>query len=148
MTDQAPAHDVKLTLAAVPENVAVVRSVLSGLGDVLELGPQGTDDLRLAASEACTNVVIHAYVGREPGMLEVEAAVEPPLLHVLVRDRGRGLVPRLDSPGLGTGLPIIAALSESLELTTVDGATEIRMAFLLPAAQATDVREPPGTDAA
>ncbi len=132
VNDDLPAHDVKLTLAAVPENVAVVRSVLSGLGDALALGPQATDDLRLAASEACTNVVIHAYAGREDGVLEVEAAIDPPLLHILVRDHGSGLAPRLDSPGLGTGLPLIAALSESLELTTVDGATEVRMAFVIP----------------
>lgn len=135
--DHAPAH-ATLTLAAVPENVAIVRHVFSGLGDALQFDAEKTDDLRLAVSEACTNAVIHAYSGRDDGVMEIEATVESPLLHVLVRDRGRGLRPRLDSPGLGMGLPLIAALSASLELTTVDGATEVRMAFVIP--------PPPGAD--
>jgi serine/threonine-protein kinase RsbW/stage II sporulation protein AB (anti-sigma F factor) len=47
-----------------------------------------------------------------------------------VRDEGRGVVPRADSPGLGLGLPLIATLTESLELGTgEDNATEVRMTF-------------------
>jgi serine/threonine-protein kinase RsbW len=136
-TDHGLAH-ATLTLAAVPENVAIVRHVVSGLGDALQFDAEKTDDLRLAVSEACTNAVIHAYTGRDDGVMEIEAMVEPPLLHVLVRDRGRGLRPRLDSPGLGMGLPLIASLSESLELTTIDGATEVRMAFVIPSASSAD----------
>ena len=39
-------------------------------------------------------------------------------------------IPRPDSPGLGLGLPLIATLTESLELGTgEDDATEVRMTF-------------------
>ena len=49
-----------------------------------------------------------------------------------MRDHGRGMMPRADSPGLGVGLPLMASLSESLELSNrADGGTEVRMAFLL-----------------
>ncbi len=51
---------------------------------------------------------------------------------VVVRDNGRGIVPRPDSPGLGLGLPLIATLAETLELGK-DGTehTEVRMTFRL-----------------
>ncbi len=49
---------------------------------------------------------------------------------VIVRDRGRGFAPRVDSPGLGLGLPVIAALTRRLELQeTPGGGTEVVMAF-------------------
>ena len=38
--------------------------------------------------------------------------------------------PRPDSPGLGVGLPLIASLTEALELVNrADGGTEVRMSF-------------------
>lgn len=132
--DQIPSPaEVELTLAARPENVAVVRHVLGGVGDVLALDPETLGDLRLAVSEACTNVVVHAYDEAGSGVMQIEARIQAPLLHVTVRDHGRGVAPRPDSPGLRVGLPMMAALTESLELANVDGATEVRMTFLIPA---------------
>ena len=53
-------------------------------------------------------------------------------LYLVVLDRGRGIVPRPDSPGLGLGLPLIATLAESLELGTGKlEETEVRMTFEL-----------------
>ena len=53
-------------------------------------------------------------------------------LTVVIRDRGRGIVPRPDSPGLGLGLPLIATLAETLELGKEDADhTEVRMTFRL-----------------
>jgi serine/threonine-protein kinase RsbW/stage II sporulation protein AB (anti-sigma F factor) len=81
-------------------------------------------------TEACTNVVIHAYDTDEPGSLEVDATIDDSHLTVVIRDNGRGIVPRPDSPGLGLGLPLIATLAESLELGTDDSDnTEVRMMF-------------------
>jgi serine/threonine-protein kinase RsbW/stage II sporulation protein AB (anti-sigma F factor) len=52
------------------------------------------------------------------------------MLMLVVRDEGRGIVPRTDSPGLGLGLPLIATLAEALELGTDDAdRTEVRMTF-------------------
>ena len=44
------------------------------------------------------------------------------------------MLPRTDSPGLGLGLPLIAQMTESLEVhDRSGGGTEIRMAFALAA---------------
>ena len=53
--------DVRLTLPARPENVAVVRHVLGAFAEALQLPEPTIEDMRLAVTEACTNVVRHAY---------------------------------------------------------------------------------------
>jgi serine/threonine-protein kinase RsbW/stage II sporulation protein AB (anti-sigma F factor) len=62
----------------------------------------------------------------------VRAGVEDEIVTIVVVDRGRGITPRPDSPGLGLGLPLIATLADSLELGTGEaGETEVRMTFRL-----------------
>jgi serine/threonine-protein kinase RsbW len=121
--------DLVLSLPARAENVAVVRHAFGGLGEALSVPEQLLSDIKLAVTEACTNVVIHAYPDGE-GSMEVRAVLGEEQLSIVVRDQGRGVMPRADSPGLGLGLPLIATLTESLELGTGDDdATEVRMTF-------------------
>lgn len=128
--------DLQLTLPARAENVAVVRHAIGGLGDAVSVTDQVLSDIKLAVTEACTNVVVHAYDDGHVGTLEVTATMRAERLTVIVRDEGRGIVPRPDSPGLGLGLPLIATLAESLELGTgEENQTEVRMTFRLDDAQ-------------
>jgi anti-sigma regulatory factor (Ser/Thr protein kinase) len=123
--------DLSLTLPARAENVAVVRHAIGGLGEALDISDQILSDVKLAVTEACTNAVVHAYPEGD-GPLEVAAYVRDDRLMVVVRDEGRGIVPRTDSPGLGLGLPLIATLAEALELgTDAQERTEVRMTFRL-----------------
>ena len=123
--------DLELSLYASPENVAVVRHVLGGVADALDLSPDALADVRLAVSEACANAVVHAYPDGAPGLLDLELSARPGELEIVVRDHGAGMMPRADSPGFGVGLPLIASLTESLELSTRDdGGTEVRMSFV------------------
>jgi anti-sigma regulatory factor (Ser/Thr protein kinase) len=123
--------DFELTLPARAENVAVVRHAFGGLGDALDVPDHALADVKLAVTEACTNVVVHAYPGGE-GPMAVSAGMHGGALTVVVADEGRGILPRPDSPGLGLGLPLIATLASSLELGTNDrDQTEVRMTFEL-----------------
>jgi serine/threonine-protein kinase RsbW len=125
------APDLELTLPARPENVAVARHAIGGFADVLEVPDQTLADVKLAVTEACTNVVVHAYPGGD-GTMGLLATISDDVLRVVVVDQGRGMLPRPDSPGLGLGLPLIATLTESLELGTgEDEQTEVRMTFRL-----------------
>ena len=126
-------QDLELTLPARPENVAVARHAIGGFADVLEVPDQTLADVKLAVTEACTNVVVHAYPNGE-GPMGLRASVDDGVLRVVVVDEGRGILPRADSPGLGLGLPLIATLTESLELGTGSrDETEVRMTFRLDA---------------
>ena len=124
--------DLELKLPARAENVAVIRHAFGGFAEALSVDEQTLADIKLAVTEACTNVVIHAYEDDEEGALEVDASIADRRLTVVIRDSGRGIVPRPDSPGLGLGLPLIATLAESLELgKDVYDQTEVRMTFRL-----------------
>ncbi len=60
------------------------------------------DGVRLAVSEAVTNVVLHAYRD-EPGEVHVTARVVDHELWVLIADDGVGLGTPTLRPGLGLG---------------------------------------------
>jgi anti-sigma regulatory factor (Ser/Thr protein kinase) len=123
--------DFELTLPARAENVAVVRHAFGGIGDALDVPDHALADVKLAVTEACTNVVVHAYPDGD-GPMSVRAVLRDGALTVVVSDEGRGILPRPDSPGLGLGLPLIATLASSLELGTNDrDETEVRMVFEL-----------------
>jgi anti-sigma regulatory factor (Ser/Thr protein kinase) len=133
------APDLELMLPARPENVAVARHAIGGFADVLDVADQTLADVKLAVTEACTNVVVHAYPDGE-GPMGLRATVHDDLLRIVVIDEGRGILPRADSPGLGLGLPLIATLAESLELGTGSREeTEVRMTFRLDAVAGEDV---------
>ncbi len=55
----------------------------------------GIADLKTVVTEACMNVVVHAYQG-EPGPLNVEAEPDADGLTVVVRDPGVGIRPQAD----------------------------------------------------
>jgi anti-sigma regulatory factor (Ser/Thr protein kinase) len=119
-------------MPAMPDAVGVARQALTGACEALGLGPRATGDIRLAVSEACTNVVAHAYRDQDgPGELEVAVLLHPGELTVIVRDRGSGVAPRVDGGGLGLGLPLIAALTRRAEIgENAGGGTEVTMTFV------------------
>jgi serine/threonine-protein kinase RsbW len=123
---------VRLNLSSRAENVLLVRQALNGLSETIELDPVELNDVTTAVSEACNNVVLHAY-GDDEGPLEVEVYAIPQGLDVVVRDHGTGIQPRAqhseDIVG-GIGLPVIRALSRSVEFgEPAGGGTEVRMRF-------------------
>jgi anti-sigma regulatory factor (Ser/Thr protein kinase) len=130
---QLEAPEVWLSVPARAENVAVVRQALAGLCEALLAEPRVVADVKLAVTEACTNVVVHAYPETDDGVIEVEARPRGRHVTVVVRDHGQGIVPRADSPGLGLGLPMIASLSDSVEIRggTDEATTEVIMTFAL-----------------
>lgn len=86
---------------------------------------------KLAVSEAVTNAVVHAYVDApRPGLVRIAASFEGDRLLVDVCDDGSGMRPRLDSPGLGVGLPVIADMADTLDIgDSPRGGTHLRMSF-------------------
>jgi anti-sigma regulatory factor (Ser/Thr protein kinase) len=123
--------EVLLVMPARPEGVGVVRQALAGVADALDFDASVLADMKMAVTEACTNVVVHAY--EDEGMLEVEMLAGEDGLTIVVRDHGLGIQPRPareGAPALGLGLPLIAALSDAFELRGSAGTgTEVRMTF-------------------
>jgi len=140
MADDIP--NVCLNLSNRPENVLVVRQALTGLAENQGLDPIETNDMNTAVTEASNNVVQHAYEGEE-GPLEVELYAQAGAVTVVVRDHGIGIRPHADEgedAHSGIGLPVIHALTQSVEFRNLTGGgTEVRMQF---AAANADALEP------
>jgi len=119
-------------MAARADGVGVVRQALAGMADALAFDAAVLSDMKMAVTEACTNVVVHAYE-EEAGQLEVQMLAGEEDLTIVVRDHGSGIQPRPSCdgpPALGLGLPLIAALSDAFELRGTAGqGTEVRMTF-------------------
>jgi serine/threonine-protein kinase RsbW len=133
-----------MSLPAKAENVAVVRHAIAGLAERIGMDEASTADLKTVVTEACMNVVVHAYPEGETGLLEVDAVPDGDGLTVAVRDFGRGISPRpgVDRPSLRIGLALIAALSSSFEIRGgVERGTEIRMHLPLTSRPTLDGRD-------
>jgi serine/threonine-protein kinase RsbW len=104
---------VGLHLESRPQTLTIVRGMLGGLAEVLAIDPELLDDLKTAVSEACNNVVLHAYAG-DPGPMHVRMFVGPGVLRVTVEDGGVGLPPVSIAPeeSNGIGVSVIRALTE------------------------------------
>lgn len=124
---------LQIILPAKAENVAVVRHALAGLAEEIGMNEPGLADLKTVVTEACMNVVAHAYQD-EAGPLLVEAKPDDEGLTVVVRDEGEGIRPRadVDQPSLRLGLSLIAALSSSFAISGgLDRGTEVTMRLSL-----------------
>lgn len=114
--------------AALPEHVGVLREAVVAFAGASGAGQRSREQIALAVSEALSNCVIHAYAGRDrPGPVTVEAWAREGSVIVLVSDGGCGMVPRLDSPGLGIGLPLIAQMSDQFDIEVRDDQPGVRL---------------------
>ncbi|MDX6601209.1 MAG: serine/threonine-protein kinase RsbW [Solirubrobacterales bacterium] len=120
---------LQIKLPAKAENVAVVRHALAGLAEQIGMDETGVADLKTVVTEACMNVVVHAYPdGLGPLMVDADPDTEG--LTVTVSDRGSGISPQADSErsSLKLGLSLIAALSSSFRISGgLDRGTEVMM---------------------
>jgi len=132
--------NIWLSLPSRPQNVTVVRQALTGVSELLSLDASEANDLNTVVTEACNNVVRHAYAGDE-GPMEVEVYVLEDAVAVVVRDHGVGMPEDHHESrnhdedehfdvvhSTRMGLLVIDALSSEIEFTEpACGGTEIRI---------------------
>lgn len=122
MVDRAT--HLSLRLAAEPQNVARVRDQVAQRAEALGMPAARVDDLKTIISEACANVVRHAYpedASERP--MEVEMEEEGEELKVVVRDRGTGIRPPTGArpSSLRLGFILMGTLANCLQLRTSKG---------------------------
>ena len=123
------------TYPAVPESVVVVRSVI---GDFAARGgatAETIDAVRIAVSEAATNVIVHAYPDpAEGGVISLEATLASGRAARQRRRHRPRTAHRETSQGPGLGLAMINQLADHVELLQGDsGGLHVLMRFSLPA---------------
>jgi anti-sigma regulatory factor (Ser/Thr protein kinase) len=119
----APVTELRLAMAAKPENLALVRQALSGLADGVSMPERPLADLKQIATEACMNAVVHAYPDRDDGRIDVSAVATNGEVELRVRDWGVGFRPRPASMdgSLHLGLPLIASVVHSFAIESPAG---------------------------
>jgi stage II sporulation protein AB (anti-sigma F factor) len=139
---QSVVQNLNETYTAIPTSVAKARSSLAEFAGAAGATDRQVEAVRLAASEALTNSVLHAYRG-EPGSIYVNAAVVSGELWMLISDDGCGLEPRADRPGLGLGLGLISQVSDDFTIAPrASGGTEVRIRFDLVSAEGEPAARP------
>ncbi|KPC97354.1 Serine-protein kinase RsbW [Geobacillus sp. BCO2] len=97
------------------------------------------EDMKVAVSEACNNVVLHAYNGRS-GDIHLRFEMSADALSIVIKDEGKGFdyeraakqaaslsgKPLKDVKVGGLGLFLMEALMDDVRVTT-KGGTEVRL---------------------
>jgi anti-sigma regulatory factor (Ser/Thr protein kinase) len=129
MHDEATSLSIKLD--ADPQNVRRARDEVAVHAEALGLPPAGVDDLKTIVSEACANVVRHAYPeGAVERPMEIELDREREGLKLSIRDQGTGIRPPTGArpSSLRLGFILIGSLADYLQLRTGRGhGTELLM---------------------
>ena len=126
------ATTVELRVPAQPANVRLARLALSGVAAVAGVEPDELSDLKLAVSEVCTNVVLHAYPDGAEGEIVIRYTIGAEELTVEVIDAGVGFDPShvamepVRNPSEGhVGLVIARAVTDRIEIDSGPSGTRV-----------------------
>ena len=127
---------LRIESEASADNLAGVRRRLAGWLRAADVPDELAADIVLVISEACTNSVEHAYRGHGVGTMLVEVEAVDREVHARVGDSGSWKTPAAQPRNGGRGLPLIRAISDSVELHCTAAGTTLEISFRLPAAEA------------
>lgn len=116
-----------LVVPAKAEYLSLVRLVVASVAADAGFTEENVADIKVALSEASTNVVRHAYPSDcdyEKRVIEVNCYEDPSQLFIEVMDRGRGIpLPPPASEGLGLG--IMGSLMDRVDVETGSTGTSV-----------------------
>lgn len=136
---------IEMKIPAKPEFIGVIRLTLSGVASRMGFSYDDIEDLKIAASEACTNAVQHAYKGQEDGEVTVGLGLYEDRLELLVSDSGsscdfeevrQGLGPYEKEDKVeflregGLGLYLIETLMDKVKIHQYQGVTVFMTKFI------------------
>ncbi len=116
-------------LPAKPEYVVIARLVVAGVARQMRFDEEAVEDIRLAISEACTNIVKHAYDEntKDENIININCDMGDNQLAIQVSDRGVGLSEDkfnetcIEPTEGGLGLSIMRALMDEVRYCRDEG---------------------------
>ena len=124
---------VELHIPCDPRYIGIARLVTTGVGASAGLYVEVIDDLKVVVSEACTNVIEHAFADRDltegPAEVILRFRLRANALQIEVEDYGVGFDPeQIEQPQLGKpsfdgglGLFLMRQLTDELEIQSAPG---------------------------
>ncbi len=128
---RCPPRPLLIDADAAPRRLSDVRHQVSDWLEGNGIGQPLADDIILVVNEACSNCVEHAYRGREPGRMRIEAEVVDDRVRFCVVDSGSWKVPPDDPGTRGRGLLLINRISDEVTVRGNDDGTSVEMTFRL-----------------
>jgi serine/threonine-protein kinase RsbW len=129
-------HGLELRFTAEPAQIPMARHAVAEFCELCGLPAPLVDDVKLVVTEACTNVVLHAYEGmpRAAATFDLSAHLEQGELLVSVSDQGRGIGAPSANRGLGLGLRLALQLAGGVHTRDGDSGlgTRLTMRFAVP----------------
>ncbi|MDN4527293.1 anti-sigma B factor RsbW [Fictibacillus fluitans] len=135
---------IEMTVPAKTDYVGVVRLTISGIANRMGFAFDEIEDIKIAVSEACTNVVNHAYTDSEKGQIRIGCGVYDNRLEIMVVDHGKSFdyddvnkslgpvegksVEQLNEGGLG--LFLIESLMDKVEISGEAGVIVMMTKYL------------------
>ena len=133
---------LKMQVPCSSEFVGVVRLALSGVASRMNFPIDIIEDIKVSVSEACTNVIQHAYgdtPDHEKDIIDIEAIINDNELTIIIKDYGKGFNLKdigstkqiqfsQEKLGLGLGLEFIKNLMDDVQVNSSEGnGTEVTM---------------------
>ncbi|HWH45949.1 MAG TPA: ATP-binding protein [Thermoleophilaceae bacterium] len=127
-----------LRLTAGDPGVAVIRQFVGGMAEALGIHPAGAEDVKLAATEAATNALMHAWPDGEVGRIEVVLLRDSGGVVLTISDDGTGVTGEGHDAEIGFGLSLIRAVADDVDVREAKGGgTRVEARFRdLPRAEA------------
>lgn len=132
----ASGKEIYVGIPADVNYLIIPRLVVSGIGSSLSLTFDTIEDLKIALSEACSNVIKHAYQLNKTGNnITIKFLIQKGSLSMVVKDTGKGFDTKILnannvplSRGKGLGLFLIKSLMDKVQVNSiVDQGTEVKM---------------------
>lgn len=111
------------------DQLAPIRRELTSWLKAAEVPEEQATDIVLVVSEACTNCVEHAYRGHDVGTMLLEAKAVDGEIHARIVDSGSWKKPAVDPGNGGRGLPLMRAISDTVQIEETPHGTTIDVTF-------------------
>ncbi|OOE07037.1 MULTISPECIES: anti-sigma B factor RsbW [Fictibacillus] len=135
---------IEMNVPAKPDYVGVVRLTISGLANRMGFAFDEIEDIKIAVSEAVTNVVNHAYADEDKGQVRIGCNIFDDRIEITVVDQGKSFdvdtisknlgpvdgksVDQLNEGGLG--LFLIDTLMDKVEISSEAGVVVMMTKYL------------------
>jgi serine/threonine-protein kinase RsbW len=117
---------------ALPQDLRRLRHELMAWVLSAGVGEQRAHDIVLASYEALANVADHAYAGAGAGVVDLDAAVHPDRIEVVISDHGKWRTPVADPRPVsvrGRGLTLLRASADRADIASGEAGTVVTLTW-------------------
>ncbi|MEK9657499.1 MAG: ATP-binding protein [bacterium] len=121
-----------IDIPSTAEYVAVIRLTVAGIASKLNFDIESIEDIKIAVSEACNNVIQHAYTQKNinTSRIKLEIETENNEFRIQIKDKGIGFNPNKikssnaendEKLGLGLGIAFMKSLMDEASIESSPG---------------------------